>query len=103
MIHSSRFRGRSVQLNCLLGYLLITGISASGIGLFVSNNNDAGPGSLREALANNMTNSGGNTIIFSNTLTGTITLIGGELVISTNATIAGPDQAQRFYRGTTVP
>ena len=42
--------------------------------LLVYNNNDAGAGSLRQALQDNAALGAGNTIIFSNTVTGTITL-----------------------------
>jgi hypothetical protein len=51
----------------------------------VTNTNDGGPGSLRQALANA---NNGDTINFA--VTGTITLTSGELVIGKNVTIAGP-------------
>jgi hypothetical protein len=51
----------------------------------VTNTNDSGPGSLRQALANA---NNGDTINFA--VTGTISLISGELVIGKNVTIAGP-------------
>src|SRR5439155_20606033 len=57
--------------------------------LLVYNNNDAGAGSLRQALQDNAALGAGNTIIFSNTVTGTITL-GSELSISAGVTILGP-------------
>src|SRR5258707_10549887 len=51
----------------------------------VTNTNDSGPGSLRQALANA---NNGDTINFA--VTGTISLFSGELVIGKNVTIVGP-------------
>src|SRR5947209_3515131 len=51
----------------------------------VTNTNDSGPGSLRQALADS--NDGG-TITFA--VTGAISLTSGELVINKNITISGP-------------
>jgi hypothetical protein len=53
----------------------------------VTNLNDSGPGSLREALAQACT---GGTITFAPNLTGTLTLTSGELVIQRSLTIQGP-------------
>jgi hypothetical protein len=53
----------------------------------VTNLNDAGPGSLRDAIA--LTPSGG-TVDFQPGLTGTILLTSGELAITNDVTIAGP-------------
>jgi len=53
----------------------------------VTNLNDHGNGSLRDAIA---MVSPGSTISFANNLNGTITLTSGELVINKNLTIAGP-------------
>ena len=58
--------------------------------LLVYNNNNIGAGSLRQAIQDNGVLGGGNTIIFSNVVTGTITLTSGELLISKNVTIIGP-------------
>jgi hypothetical protein len=55
----------------------------------VTNTNDSGPGSLRQALANA---NNGDTINFA--VTGTISLFNGELVIGKNVTIAGPGANQ---------
>jgi hypothetical protein len=57
--------------------------------LLVYNNNDAGAGSLRQALQDNSGLGGGNTIVFSNTVMGTITL-GSELTSDKDVTIIGP-------------
>ena len=62
----------------------------SAINLLVYNNNDSGAGSLRQAIADNTTLGGGNTIVFSNVVTGTILLTSGQLFIGTNVNILGP-------------
>jgi len=49
--------------------------------LTVANTNDSGAGSLRQALADNAGLGGSNTIVFSNTVIGTITLSSGELTV----------------------
>jgi hypothetical protein len=51
----------------------------------VTNTNDNGPGSLRQALADA---ADGDTIDFA--ITGTIGLTGGELVVDSNVTVSGP-------------
>jgi hypothetical protein len=56
----------------------------------VLNTNDTGPGSLRQALSDNNGLGGGNTITFSNTVTGTIKLLSGELDVSVPAIVLGP-------------
>src|SRR3974390_880431 len=58
--------------------------------LLVSNNNDSGPGSLRQAVLDNNSLGGGNTITFSNVVAGAITLTNGELVIAMDGTLLGP-------------
>lgn len=58
--------------------------------LLVSNNNDFGPGSLRQAISDNETMNGGNTITFSKDVRGTIVLGSGELAIHYDVTIVGP-------------
>jgi hypothetical protein len=58
--------------------------------LLVINNNNSGPGSLRQALTENNNLGGGNTIYFASNLTGTITLSGAELTITAPTIIAGP-------------
>jgi hypothetical protein len=55
--------------------------------LTVTNTNDSGVGSLRQAL---IEASPGTTIGFVSGLTGTITLTSGELLVNKNVTIAGP-------------
>jgi hypothetical protein len=58
--------------------------------LVVSNNQDDGDGSLRQAINVNNRLGGLNTITFSNTVTGRIVLTSGELFISSSVTILGP-------------
>jgi hypothetical protein len=62
-----------------------TTMSGHSASITVTNTNDSGPGSLRQALANA---NNGDTINFA--VAGTISLISGELVIGKNVTIAGP-------------
>src|SRR2546427_6097922 len=58
--------------------------------LTVTNLADSGAGSLRQALSDNTSLGGGNTIIFSNTVTGTITLSSAELTVAAAVTLRGP-------------
>ena len=77
----------------LLGALLITTAClcrSQAANLLVYNTNNSGAGSLRQAIADNTALGGGNTIIFSNVVAGTITLTSGELLITKNVTILGP-------------
>ena len=71
----------------LLLYAVALSVHAATI--TVTNTNDSGPGSLRQALANA---NNGDTINFA--VTGTISLFNGELVIGKNVTIAGPGANQ---------
>jgi hypothetical protein len=72
----------------VFGALLLRG--ADAVPLLVYNTNDAGAGSLRQAITDNKNLGGGNTIVFSNTVNGAILLTTGELLISNNVTILGP-------------
>src|SRR5262245_35563752 len=51
---------------------------------------DAGPGSLRAAVAQANTHAGADAIVFDDGLTGTIALTGGELDITDDLAINGP-------------
>ncbi len=62
----------------------------SALNLLVYNTNNAGAGSLRQSVQDNNALGGGNTIVFSNTVVGTISLVGGNLTLSTDTTIVGP-------------
>ena len=65
---------------------------ASAVNIVVSTNSDAVGvnGSLRQAIQFNAFLGGGNTILFSNIVTGTISLAQGELLIDRDVTIIGP-------------
>jgi hypothetical protein len=79
----------------------LSAFSLRAANLLVYNNNDAGAGSLRQAINDNAALGGGNTILFSNVVTGLITLTSGELAITTNVTIAGPGASVLGVTGTT--
>ena len=65
---------------------------ALAIDILVTTNSDSGNGTLRQAIQFNESLGGGNTIVFSNIVTGTITLTNvlGELLITKDVTITGP-------------
>jgi hypothetical protein len=65
-------------------------IGAFESSLIVQNNNDSGPGSLRQAVADNASLGGGNTIGFAANVTGVIVLTSGELLLGKNIGLAGP-------------
>src|SRR5438874_5720810 len=69
-------------------------ISPSAATITVTNTNDSGPGSLRQALADA---SDGDTINFA--VTGTIGLTSGELLVGTSITISGPGAANLAVNG----
>ncbi len=60
----------------------------------VTNTNDAGAGSLRQAILDANTTPGADTILFDAGVTGTITLSSGELTIAESVTITGPGLAE---------
>ena len=68
-----------------LGLVCAAAVSADANIITVTNTNDGGPGSLRQALADA---NDGDTITFA--VTGIIGLTSGELVINRNITISGP-------------
>ena len=70
--------------------LALLPVVAPAVDLLVYNTNNVGPGSLRQAISDNNALGGGNTIVFSNIVTGTITLSGGELLVTRDVTINGP-------------
>jgi hypothetical protein len=72
-------------------------IVAHAASLTVTNANDSGPGSLRQAFADAQA---GDTITFSSSLNGqTISLTSGQLVINKNLTISGPGAGQVAISG----
>ena len=58
--------------------------------MIVTHTSDSGPGSLRQAIDDNNGLGGGNLILFSSNVTGTITLSGAELTITAPTSIFGP-------------
>ncbi|MBI3851466.1 MAG: CSLREA domain-containing protein [Verrucomicrobia bacterium] len=67
--------------------LLLLFSAAQAATLTVTNLDDSGPGSLRQAIADAAP---GDTIDFATNVTGTITLTSGELVVTNDLTISGP-------------
>jgi hypothetical protein len=86
---TSNFR---TSLTGLIAMIMAFGAARTSlaINLLVYNNNNSGAGSLRQAITDNHGLAGGNTIVFSNIVTGTITLTSGELGIVDSVTIIGP-------------
>src|SRR3954464_5874507 len=71
-----------------MGLLCAIAISAHATTITVTNTNDSGPGSLRQALVDSQE---GDTIDFDASLKGqTISLTSAELVINKSITISGP-------------
>ena len=68
-----------------LSELCLASLSVSANTITVTNTNDSGPNSLRQALANA---NDGDTINFA--VTGTIGLTSGELLVAKSVTISGP-------------
>jgi len=79
-----------VRVVLLFAAALLIAPCAEALTLLVYNNADSGAGSLRQAISDNNALGGGNTIIISNVVTGTITLTGGQLLISKNLALIGP-------------
>jgi hypothetical protein len=67
--------------------------SAHGATFTVTNLNDSGAGSLRQAIADANTALGADTIVFQAGLTGTITLTSGLMLVTEALTIQGPGPA----------
>ena len=68
-------------------------------GTTVTNTNDSGPGSLRQAILNANANPGLDTIDFAPGLSGTIVLTSGELQITDDVTIDGPGANRLIVSG----
>ena len=79
-------RTTTVAIGVLLFCAAVIHLQATTI--TVTNTNDSGPGSLRQALANA---NDGDTINFA--VTGTIALTSGELLVDKSVTISGPGAA----------
>ena len=80
------FRYWRFYLACLIAALLLNATSARAATITVTNGNDSGAGSLRQAILNALP---GDTITFAPSVT-TVTLTSGELAIDKNLTITGP-------------
>ena len=70
----------------MIGALLLSATDMPAATITVTNGNDSGSGSLRQAI---LDASSGDTINFASSVT-TVPLTGGELVVDKNVTIAGP-------------
>lgn len=68
----------------------------------VSNANDAGGGSLRQAVADANAAAGVDLVVFDAAVTGTIALTSGEIQISDSLTITGPGSANLTVSGSSV-
>ena len=93
----------------LAGAVLFAG-PADAANFLVSNTNDAGAGSFRQAIINANATAGTNTITFANGL-GTITLTSGDLpavqnnvtILGNNATLSGNNQFRGLFIGAWTP
>lgn len=90
----------TLRLKCAavaLSLLAVSGLSALAATFTVTNPNDSGPGSLRDAIS---AAASGDKINFAPSLNGqTITLTSGELLINKNLTIQGPGANQLTVSG----
>lgn len=73
-----------------------TGVSSPQAPFTVTNNNDSGAGSLRQAILDAQN---GDTITFAPNVSGTIELTSGELAITENLTLTGPGSATLSVSG----
>jgi hypothetical protein len=83
--HTAQSAFFNLRAGICLALVCAVAISAEADNIIVTNTNDSGPGSLRQALADA---NGGDTITFA--VTGTIALTSGDLVIDKNITVSGP-------------
>ena len=74
----------AIGAGAALGATVILAPAAEGAVFTVTNLDDAGPGSLRQAAADADAATGGDTITFANGLNGTITLTTGQIGLSSN-------------------
>ena len=79
--------GTSMALFCAIALLCAFSIPAHAGTITVTNTNDSGPGSLRQALIDAQD---GDTIAFDLSFPATISLTSGELVINKNISLIGP-------------
>lgn len=81
---------RSLAVFSIAAIASLLPISASAATFVVSNKNDAGVGSLRQAVADANALTGADTISFASGLRGTILLTSGQLDVTDDLTISGP-------------
>ncbi len=93
-IHACRKPGptRQVASAAGLALLLATPMAGSAADFTVANRNDAGPGSLRQAVLNANASPGPDTILFDSSVTGSILLTSGALTVTDPLTLEGPGQ-----------
>jgi hypothetical protein len=86
------FRSNLLSISLLVALAAVCPQRGGAMDIVVSTNADSGNGTLRQAIQFNEFLGGGNTIVFSNGVTSTITLTNalGELLIAKNVTITGP-------------
>jgi len=95
----SRVAGRIAAGGSLLvgtagvGMFLAPHAGATGSTFTVTNTNDSGAGSLRQALLDADANPGADTVVFDAAVTGTITLTTGKLNVADSVTVTGPGSA----------
>ena len=75
-----------ISAACVIAALLLSATDTPAATITVTNGNDSGPGSLRQAIVNA---SSGDTINFAPSIT-TVNLTSGQLVIDKNLTVTGP-------------
>jgi hypothetical protein len=80
------FKGWRFYLFCVIAAVLLSAIDTPAATITVTNGNDSGPGSLRQAI---LDAAPGDTINFASNVA-TVNLSSDELVIDKNLTIAGP-------------
>ena len=100
LISSPIFRWLSSLVIGLCGVVLIfqwcSAPSARAASLTVTNLNDSGPGSLRQAI---LDAAPGDTISFGSQLSGTLVLLSGQLTIDKDLTIVGPGTSRVALAG----
>lgn len=81
------------------GLAVLAAPAADAATFTVTNTNDSGAGSLRDAIVTANTNAGPDVITFAPTVTGTITLTSGQLYIGDSVDIQGPGAATLTVSG----
>jgi parallel beta-helix repeat protein len=81
---------KPIVLALAMSFGMTVGSAASAANFTVTNLNDAGLGSLRQAIADANAAPGADTITFAAGLSGSITLTTGQLTVTDSVTIQGP-------------